>query len=153
MPIFNFLKSQPKKSILEVLKIDLAIYPDDTFIIDRTNEDTDKTVYKKLELENKFFGIFSELTIHVFENITNKNYIFHAFSYEFDKYDLPDFIEKIVNVYGKDDSGLGLFSRNDSHQIDDGYWSGRTWQNRNKYPVDCAIDFDEENGLFFTIWT
>jgi hypothetical protein len=151
MGLFNFIK-KPEKTILEALNIDLSKYPDESFIIDKTNPDKDKVVYRKLLIENKMFGIFSDISVITFNNLVGKNLIFHCYTYEFDKYDLPDFIIKIYDVYGKDDSGNGLYTRNDSEEIENDTWLGRTWQN-DKFPIACAINYFEEDGLTFTIWT
>ena len=143
--------NKTKKSVIDNLGLDLKILPDDTFIINKCDTEENRTVYYRYDRNNKFFGVFPELTIYDFK-APGKNYVFNCDIGEFEKYDVPKFIEKIVSIYGKDDSGEGLFVRNDMIQIDEGFWLGRTWQ-AEKHPDPCIVFYNDEDGLSFTIWT
>jgi len=146
----GFFSKKPKLGLKEIF--DLSKYPDDSFIADKIHSADDRDVYVKFEPKNKFFGIFSELSIVCFKNTTGRNFIFKCYSYEFEKYNLPDLIQKIYNVYGKDDDGLGLYLRKDSDDIDKDFWLGRSWTN-SRFPDAGGIYYTEEDGLSFTIWT
>jgi len=137
---------------LDVLEIDLTKYPDDSFIIDKIHSTDDRTVYFKLEFDNKYFGLFTELSILSFNKLSGRNFLFRCATPEFDKYDLPDFIQKIFNIYGKDDNGKGLYIRQDSEDIEDNHWLGRNWMS-DKLSYACDLSYDDEEGLSFTIWT
>ena len=138
------------KTIFDVLGLDRK-YPDSTFIIDLTDENELRKTYRKLETENKYLGVFSELTIYCFKGSNSKNFKLSCYSYEFNKYDLPDIIEKVYSIYGKDDSGQGLYTRADSEAIDNDLWTGRSWD-AEKHPVACSINYSEEEGLSLTLW-
>jgi len=148
----GFFSKKPKLNLLEVLEFDLTKYPNDSFIIDKIHSTDDKTVYFNNEFDNKFFGLFTELSILCFKNSPARNFLFRCSTPEFDKYDLPDFIQKIFNIYGNDDYGKGLYIRQDSEDIEDNHYSGRFWMNE-KLPYTCVLSYDEEEGLSFTIWT
>jgi hypothetical protein len=148
----GFFSKKTKPNLLEVLEIDLTKYPDDSFIIDKIHSTDDRTVYFNNEFENKFFGLFTELSILSFNNSAGRNFLFRCSTHEFDKYDLPDFIQKIYDVYGKDDNRKGPYIRQDSEDIEVDHWSGRNWMS-DKLLYPCALSFDEVEGLSFTIWT
>jgi len=147
----GLFSSKPKKTLFEALNIDLNNLPDETFKIDRIHSDYGKVHHIKLDPENKYFGIFSWTTVIVFDR-PGKNIIFSCMPHEFDKYDLPPLIEKIHSIYGKDDDGKGIYSRQDSDEIIDEIWLGRSWTD-NKYPIPCSIIYDIDQGLSLTIWT
>lgn len=138
------------KSVIDNLGIDITKYPDDSFIIDISNKEKDRTIYFKSDPEHKFMGLFSELTIIDF-NGPGKNYLFKCQPYEFKKYHLPDFIGKICSIYGNDDYNKGRYAGDDSTEINEGFWMGRSWMD-DKFPDPCRISYDSDDGLSFTIW-
>lgn len=148
--MFSFL-SKKSKSVFDIFEDDVKILPDNSFVVDKIHSDENKTYFIKLCLENKYLGLFSFLTIIQFNNSSGKNFVFKCEPYEFDKYDLPEFIKKLIDILGKDDDGKGLYTRDDANQIDDNFWMGRSWtSNENE---SCMLNYNDEEGLSFTIWT
>ena len=144
-----FTKQHPS-TIYEALEIDLKNYPDDSFV--QIDSEENRPTYQKIDCENKFMGIFKELTIICASGTDHKNFLFKCPSYEFNRNVIPVLIEKIYPIYGKDDSGDGLLTKEEKTEIDEGFWIGRNW-NSEKYNPACAISYFEEDGLRLTIWT
>ncbi len=152
MGFFSRRVERPKRTAIDIFDFDLLSLPDESFKIDKIHTDETKTYYIKIKEDGKYLNIFSWLTVIVFNNSNSKNFIFKCFAYEFDKYDLPELILKIFNIYGNDDSKRGIYTRNDANEIDENMWSGRDFTS-DRFTVACSLDYDDDEGLTFTIWT
>jgi hypothetical protein len=130
-------------NLFESLGIDLGKYPDDTFIVDLTQENS--ITYKKVENESKFLDIFSELTVFQYKANNGKGYHLKCYSHDFEIKDLAGLILKIFVSYGKDDRNEGLLMQDELDLIKDDYWLGRCWTNNVPYP--CSISYSEDDGL------
>lgn len=146
----GFFTKKPPPTIFEVLGIDLTKYPDSSFILE--SNENDRELYKQSEMTSKYMGVFSELSILCFKGTNHKNFFFKSKPDEFTKRDLSTILEKIYSIYGKDDNDFGLYKKEDSEDIDDGFWLGRNW-NSEKYSIACAISLNEEKELALTIWS
>lgn len=153
----GLFSSKPKKTVLDVIDVDLSKYPDETFVKEFDVNASGNKITEHFGYFNEdvlVLNLFSQLKVVTFETTTGKNFIFRCpFFEEFKKSALSELVNSIYEVYGTDDSGYGRFSSDDWAQIkDDSFWLGRNW-NSDKYSIACALGFDEEDGLSFTIWT
>lgn len=146
----NFFSKNQPSTIYESLGIDLSNLLDESFNLVSSDENSSK--YEKICPKNKYMGVFAELSILCFNGTNHKNFIFTCRPFEFSRNVVPVIVEKIYSIYGKDDSGGGLYEREENIEFDEGYWMGRHWSD-NKFPLACAIDYSDENGLMLTIWT
>ncbi len=157
MGLFSSKPQRPRVTVLNVIDIDLSIFPDETFEVlpEEINEGGTK-IFKSIGYfsEHELLNLFSTLTIITFENTTGKNYVFGCdFDDEFKISAMKKLVNEIAEIYGNDDTGLGKFTSQDTEDIENDMWSGRLWCD-DKFPVPCSLSYySEEDGASFTIWT
>lgn len=153
----GLFSSKPKGTVLDVIDVDLSVYPDDTFTQEHEVNASGNNItehYGYFDEGVLVLNLFSQLKVITFENSTGKNFIFRCPAFEeFKKSALSQLVNDIYCIYGTDQIGMGRFTSDDWDQIkDEAFWLGRGWTDE-KYEVGCSLGFDEEEGLSFTIWT
>lgn len=151
----GLFSSKPKKTLLEVIGIDLTQYPDDSFMTEEEINESGTKITNHISYfgEGYFLNLFSKLRVVTFENSMAKNFIFSCPVYDgINKSSLSHLVDSIFDIYGKDSSGNGRFTSDDWNDIkDEEYWSGRMYTD-DKYATACMLSYDNEEGLGFTIW-
>lgn len=152
----GLFSSKPKKTLLNVIDIDLSKYPDDTFLTEEEINASGTKITNHIGYfgDGYFLNLFSKLRVVTFENSTGKNFIFSCPVYdEINRSALSQLVNNMHDVYGNDHLGNGRFTSKDWDEIkDDEFWLGRSYTDDKHIPA-CSIGFDDEEGLSFTIWT
>ena len=167
MGLFDFLKSKPQetkiiqpkmptktyKNIEEVLDLNLSELPDNSFdvteVTDNGYGDTIRN-YKNNETKN-ICNLFDSIEIKKFIGKPNKNFVFTNSSLK-NITSLKELTNNLSQIYGDDSQNLGKFSAQDEKDIKEGYWSGRTWLDYDKYRTPAMISFDDESGISLTVF-
>ncbi|TQI72289.1 hypothetical protein JM79_3247 [Gramella sp. Hel_I_59] len=150
MGIFN-RKSKINKGYQELL-MEAPSIPDSTFLLEdeETNSSNQKLKNYFKKTDELYFWYFDEMVLKDFEGIPNKNFIFHKRKINSVK-NLKDIVNQFYNHYGIDDNGAGMFDKQDTIDIKEGYWSGRTYtDSKHKHPA--LFSYDKNEGLDLTIF-
>lgn len=148
--------SEQINKIQKLFKINLSSIPNSEFyeqgepiIIDGKEVRT----YSKMFIEEDDFeyGLFDSIDVKIFKGLPNKNIIFTNESIVFGDFEfnqIENLINSLYQIYGCDDLGNGKYSSDDRDSIEFGYLNRNWSENKNL----AMLNFDEDEGLSFTIW-
>ncbi|WP_026946159.1 hypothetical protein [Algoriphagus marincola] len=144
------------KNRIEVL-LNLAFddLPDSSFtpMSALDNSAGDEVISFQKLYDQPLISIFNKLDINTFLINDSKNFIFSANDIKGKKLDkLVQFVNSIVEIYGKDEIGLEFFTQDDLSEIGNGYWSGRLWLDRTKFFPPVLLSYDSEDQFTFTVF-
>lgn len=140
-------------NIDELLNFDFSNLPDDTYkVTDVTDNGYGDTIrnYQSNEKQN-IYGLFDYVEIKKFIGKPNKNFILVGENIK-NYQKLKDLTNDLVQLYGNDHIKKGKFSYEDERDIKNGYWTGRSWLDGDKYKTPIMLSYDNIEGVSMTVF-